>query len=75
MKNKQENHGPAPRWHPVKRKEKSLNSLYAEAMGEDLHFLEEDHEVKGVELALDTSKYGYKVSKEELEQMRRVAFS
>lgn len=66
-----------PKWHPVNRKEKSLVTELAEAVGEELHL--EDYEMSGVELAnavrLDTYAYGYKVSEAELEQMRRVAFS
>lgn len=64
------------KWHPVKRREKSLNSMFAEAMGEDLHLFQ-DSEMGGFELSLrlDLHMGGYEVSADELDLMRRVAFS
>lgn len=65
-----------PKWHPVERKGESLNSRYAEAMAEDLHL--EFYEMNGFELAtsrVDPHTGGYEVTKTELDQMRKVAFS
>lgn len=57
-KKKEENPKPKPRkrrirtskWHPVRRRERSLNTKYAEAMEEDLHL--SDFKVSEAELNL-----------------------